>query len=95
MGKKAKEHRKKVAKRNANIKQNEKKMEKEWMDAMQEQLAKMKEQFEKMSGDTENVEDVVSEGTDNDTTETSNYDTILEDGTKVQIAGFHNVGEND
>jgi len=95
MGKKAKEHRKKVAKRNANIKQNEKKMEKEWMGAMQEQLAKMKEQFEKMSGDTENVEDVVSEGTDNDTTETSNYDTILEDGTKVQIAGFHNVGEND
>ena len=95
MGKKAKEHRKKVAKRNANIKQNEKKMEKEWMEAMQEQLAKMKEQFEKMSGDTENVEDVVSEGTDNDTTETSNYDTILEDGTKVQIAGFHNVGEND
>jgi hypothetical protein len=95
MGKKAKEHRKKVAKRNANIKQNEKKMEKEWMGAMQEQLAKMKEQFEKMSGDTENIEDVVSEGTDNDTTETSNYDTILEDGTKVQIAGFHNVGEND
>jgi len=95
MGKKAKEHRKKVAKRNANIKQNEKKMEKEWMGAMQEQLAKMKEQFEKMSGDTENVEDVVSEGTDNDTTETSNYDTILEDGTKVQISGFHNVGEND
>jgi rubrerythrin len=95
MGKKAKEHRKKVAKRNANIKQNEKKMEKEWMEAMQEQLAKMKEQFEKMSGDTENIEDVVSEGTDNDTTETSNYDTILEDGTKVQIAGFHNVGEND
>ena len=42
MGKKAKEHRKKVAKRNANIKQNEKKMEKEWMEAMQEQLAKMK-----------------------------------------------------
>jgi rubrerythrin len=95
MGKKAKEHRKKVAKRNANIKQNEKKMEKEWMEAMQEQLAKMKEQFEKMSGDTENIEDVVSEGTDNDTTETSNYDTILEDGTKVQISGFHNVGEND
>jgi rubrerythrin len=95
MGKKAKEHRKKVAKRNANIKQNEKKMEKEWMEAMQEQLAKMKEQFEKMSGDTENIEDVVSEGTDNDTTETPNYDTILEDGTKVQIAGFHNVGEND
>jgi hypothetical protein len=95
MGKKTKEHRKKVAKRNANIKQNEKKMEKEWMGAMQEQLAKMKEQFEKMSGDTENIEDVVSEGTDNDTTETSNYDTILEDGTKVQIAGFHNVGEND
>ena len=95
MGKAAKEHRKKVAKRNTNIKQNEKKMEKEWMEAMQEQFAKMKEQFEKMSGDTENIEDVVSEGTDNDTTETPNYDTILEDGTKVQISGFHNVGEND
>ena len=56
MGKKAKEHRKKVAKRNANIKQEEKKMQKVWMDAMEEQLTKMREQFEKMSGDTENAE---------------------------------------
>ena len=52
MGKKAKEHRKKVAKRNANIKQQEKKMEKVWMTAMEEQLNKMREQFEKTSGDT-------------------------------------------
>lgn len=90
MGKKAKEHRKKVAKRNANIKQEEKKMQKVWMDAMQEQLTKMREQFEKMSGDTESVDDV-------ETIQESNGigDQVLEDGTKVEISGFHNVTEND
>jgi hypothetical protein len=52
MGKKAKEHRKKVAKRNANLKQNEKKMQKLWQDAFEEQMKVMKEKFEAMSGDT-------------------------------------------
>ena len=95
MGKKAKEHRKKVAKRNANIKQQEKKMEKVWMTAMEEQLNKMREQFEKTSGDTENVEDVIVKETENSETTSLDYDKVLEDSTKVEVAGFHNVTEND
>jgi restriction endonuclease S subunit len=95
MGKKAKEHRKKVAKRNANIKQQEKKMEKVWMTAMEEQLNKMREQFEKTSGDTENVEDGVVKETENSETTSLDYDKVLEDSTKVEVAGFHNVTEND
>ncbi len=93
MGKKAKEHRKKVAKRNANIKQEEKKMQKVWMDAMQEQLTKMREQFEKMSGDTENAEVVDDVETIQESINID--DQVLEDGTKVEISGFHNVTEND
>lgn len=95
MGKKTKEHRKKVAKRNANIKQQEKKMEKVWMTAMEEQLNKMREQFEKTSGDTENVEDGVVKETENSETTSLDYDKVLEDSTKVEVAGFHNVTEND
>jgi uncharacterized protein (DUF3084 family) len=93
MGKKAKEHRKKVAKRNENIKQEEKKMQKVWMDAMQEQLTKMREQFEKMSGDTENAE--VVDGVETIQESINIDDQVLEDGTKVEISGFHNVTEND
>ena len=93
MGKKAKEHRKKVAKRNANIKQEEKKMQKVWMDTMQEQLTKMREQFEKMSGDTENAE--VVDGVETIQESINIDDQVLEDGTKVEISGFHNVTEND
>ncbi len=95
MGKKAKEHRKKVAKRNANIKQQEKKMEKVWMTAMEEQLNKMREQFEKTSGDTENVEDGVVKETENSETTSLDYDKVLENSPKVEVAGFHNVTEND
>ncbi|MFN4859339.1 MAG: hypothetical protein ACK5LU_02095, partial [Pseudanabaena sp.] len=61
--------------------------------AMQEQLTKMREQFEKMSGDTENAEVV-----DDVETIQENIgigDQVLEDGTKVEISGFHNVTEND
>jgi hypothetical protein len=46
MGKKEKEHRKKVAKRNANIMQQQQKMKKLWQDAFQEQMEAMKEKFE-------------------------------------------------
>ena len=95
MEKKEKKHRKKVAKRNANIKQQEKKMEKVWMTAMEEQLNKMREQFEKTSGDTENVEDGVVKETENSETTSLDYDKVLEDSTKVEVAGFHNVTEND
>ena len=52
MGKAAKAHRAKVAKRNANLKVQEKRMQKVWQEAFQEQMEKMKEQFSLMSGDT-------------------------------------------
>jgi predicted nuclease with TOPRIM domain len=95
MGKATKAHRAKVQKRNKKVKQEEYTLKKKWNEAFQKQMEELKEKFAQMSGDTENIEDVVSEGTEKETTEISNYDTILEDGTKVQIAGFHNVGEND
>ena len=52
MGKAAKEHRKKVAKRNANLKQQEKRVQKLWQEAFEEQMNVMKEKFAAMSGDT-------------------------------------------
>jgi len=52
MGKAAKAHRAKVAKRNANLKVQEKRMQKLWQEAFQEQMEKMKEQFASMSGNT-------------------------------------------
>ena len=52
MGKAAKDHRAKVAKRNANLKVQEIRTQKIWQEAFQEQMEKMKEQFAAMSGDT-------------------------------------------
>jgi len=52
MGKKTKEHRKRVAKRNANIKQQEKYIQKAWQEAFEKQMEVLKEKFETMSGDT-------------------------------------------
>jgi hypothetical protein len=52
MGKAAKAHRAKVAKRNANVKQQEKRMQKLWQEAFEEQMKAMKEKFASMSGDT-------------------------------------------
>lgn len=52
MGKAAKAHRAKVVKRNANLKVQEKRMQKLWQEAFQEQMEKMKEQFASMSGNT-------------------------------------------
>ena len=52
MGKATKAHRAKVAKRNANLKVQEKRMQKVWQEAFEEQMEKMKEQFALMSGDT-------------------------------------------
>jgi hypothetical protein len=60
---------------------------------MQEQLTKMREQFEKMSGDTENAE--VVDGVETIQESINIDDQVLEDGTKVEISGFHNVTEND
>jgi hypothetical protein len=76
MGKAAKAHRAKVAKRNANLKVQEKRMQKVWQEAFQEQMEKMKEQFATMSGNTmsgltglledeENVqEEIIQEGSE-------------------------------
>ena len=52
MGKAAKAHRAKVAKRNANLKVQEKRMQKVWQEAFEAQINAMKEKFESMSGDT-------------------------------------------
>jgi hypothetical protein len=52
MGKAAKAHRAKVAKRNANMKIQEKRMQKVWQEAFEEQMNAMKEKFATMSGDT-------------------------------------------
>lgn len=52
MGKRAKEHRRKVAKRNANLKQQEKQVQKLWQEAFEEQMNVMREKFAAMSGDT-------------------------------------------
>jgi hypothetical protein len=66
MGKAAKVHRKKVAKRNANVKVQEKKMQKLWQEAFEEQMNVMKEKFASMSG---NTNEVSSETMLNDTEE--------------------------
>ena len=68
MGKAAKAHRKKVAKRNANLKQTEKRMQKIWQEAFEEQMNVMKEKFaamsaETMSGLTESIENETEETT--------------------------------
>jgi hypothetical protein len=52
MGKAKKEHRKKVAKRNANLKQQEKRVQKLWQESFEEQMNVMREKFAAMSGDT-------------------------------------------
>jgi hypothetical protein len=54
MGKAAKEHRLKVLKRNRRIQHEKNKISKEWNIAMQEQMEKLREEFAKMSADTEN-----------------------------------------
>lgn len=76
MGKKEKEHRKKVAKRNANLKQQEKRVQKLWQEAFEEQMNVMKEKFASMSGDTMSGltglfdgEDLMIEDTEVNTTE--------------------------
>ena len=76
MGKKEKEHRKKVAKRNVNLKHQEKRVQKLWQEAFEEQMNVMKEKFASMSGDTMSGltglfdgEDLIVEDTEVNTTE--------------------------
>jgi len=60
MGKKTKEHKKKVAKRNVNLKSQENRMQKLWQDAFQVQMDAMKEKYANTSGDTMS-DDVINE----------------------------------
>ncbi len=69
MGKRAKEHKKKVAKRNANIKQQERRIQKLWEAAFGEQMELMKEKFAAMSGET--TTDLISDEEVNTTEEGS------------------------
>ena len=52
MGKASKAHRAKVAKRNTDLKVKEKRMQKIWQDAFEEQMNVMREKYANMSGDT-------------------------------------------
>jgi DNA primase large subunit len=67
MGKAAKAHRAKVAKRNANMKVQEKRMQKLWQEAFEEQMNAMKEKFASMSGETMSG---LTESLENETEET-------------------------
>ena len=59
MGKAAKEHRKKVAKRNANLKQREKLIQKVWQETFEEKMNEMKEKFAAMSGLTDFIDNAI------------------------------------
>ena len=52
MGKASKAHRAKVAKRNADLKVKEKRTQKIWQEAFEEQMNVMREKYANMSGDT-------------------------------------------
>lgn len=60
MGKKAKEHRKRVQKRNDRIKSEQKRYEKMMNDAMTKQIEMMKQKFEE-SQNVENSENQITE----------------------------------
>jgi len=67
MGKTAKEHRKKVNKRNSNLKSKELIMKKLWQESFQEQMEKMKQKFENEEtlDKINNKLDVLGENIDN------------------------------
>ena len=52
MGKASKAHRAKVAKRNTDLKVKEKRTQKIWQEAFEEQMNVMREKYANMSGDT-------------------------------------------
>ena len=52
MGKASKAHRAKVAKRNTDLKVKEKRMQKIWQEAFEEQMNVMREKYASMSGET-------------------------------------------
>ena len=83
MGKAAKAHRAKVQKRNQRVEQEKNIIKKKWNEMFEKKMGELKENFSEMSGDTES----------NDLIE--DLDTTLANDTKIEVAGFHNVTEND
>ncbi len=83
MGKAAKAHRAKVQKRNQRVEQEKNIIKKKWNEMFEKKMEELKESFSEMSGDTES----------NDLTE--DLDTTPANDTKIEVAGFHNVTEND
>ena len=83
MGKAAKAHRAKVQKRNQRVEQEKNIIKKKWNEMFEKKMEELKESFSEMSGDTES----------NDLIE--DLDTTLDNDTKIEVAGFHNVTEND
>jgi len=83
MGKAAKAHKAKVQKRNNRVKHEENILKKKWNEMFEKKMEELKESFSEISGDTES----------NDLNE--DLDTTLPDGSKIEVAGFHNVTEND
>ena len=71
MGKAAKAHRAKVEKRNRKLQQEKSFISKQWNEAMTEQMEKLREEFSKMSAETENnvVEETVLNEVSEDPTE--------------------------
>lgn len=83
MGKAAKAHRAKVKKRNQRVEQEKNIIKKKWNEMFEKKMGELKENFSEMSGDTES----------NDLIE--DLDTTLPNDTKIEVAGFHNVTENE
>jgi len=57
MGKKAKEHRAKVQKRNQRVEQEKNILKKKWNEMFEKKMGELQESFSEMSGDTESNEE--------------------------------------
>jgi|688.fasta_scaffold481786_2 hypothetical protein len=89
MGKKAKEHRKKVAKRNQKIKQQEKTIQKVWQEAFEEQLNKVREGFSAKT-EVEDVKNIIDIDTINSKIESleESVNLIQDETTEINFQGI-------
>jgi hypothetical protein len=89
MGKKAKEHRKKVAKRNQKIKQQEKTIQKVWQEAFEEQLNKVREGFSAKT-EVEDVKNIIDIDTINSKIESleESVNLIQDETTEINFQGL-------
>jgi len=89
MGKKAKEHRKKVAKRNQKIKQQEKTIQKVWQEAFEGQLNKVREGFSAKT-EVEDVKNIIDIDTINSKIESleESVNLIQDETTEINFQGI-------